>query len=242
VPCAELEDWPARFGLVAGITERGGGTPPFSLALKSPDESAETILTRLRAFREALGPRGFTAFQVAHQCHGVRVAWHEGVAPGFHLLDDTDGHASRQGGLLLMVSVADCVPIYLAAPGGEAFALLHAGWRGAAAGMLEAGLAVLGERAGVAARDVAMHCGVAICGKCYEVGPEVIGAVEGRAATGPKRLDLRAALARRAREAGVRDVTISPYCTSCDRDRFFSHRASRGDGGRQLAFLGRPRT
>jgi purine-nucleoside/S-methyl-5'-thioadenosine phosphorylase / adenosine deaminase len=239
VPRAELEEWRERFGLLAGITERGGGTPPFSLALKSPEENAETILERLRALRADVRP-AFTAFQMAHQVHGTRVAWHDAVAPGFHLLDDTDGHATRQPGLLLAVSVADCVPIYLAANDGSAIALLHAGWRGVAAGMLEAGLAALRERAGVTAGDVVIHCGVAICGGCYEVGPEVIRAVEGRAAAGPEHLDLRAALARRARAAGVREVTVSPFCTSCDGARFFSHRASRGDGGRQLAYLGRP--
>ena len=238
MPRAELDEWRERFGLVAGITERGGATPPFSLALKSPNENAEVVLERLRSFRAAMRP-GFGAVQMAHQVHGTRVAWHDSVAAGFHLMDDTDGHATRQAGLLLAVSVADCVPVYLAVHRGFAFGLLHAGWRGVAAGVLEAGLRLLYERVSVDPGDVVMHCGVAICGSCYEVGPDVVRAVEGRTAAGPEHLDLRAALASRARAAGVRDITISPHCTSCDNDRFFSHRASRGDGGRQLAYLGR---
>ena len=58
--------------------------------------------------------------------------------------------------------------------------------------MVERGIARLGERAACAASDVAMHCGVSICGACYEVGPEVVEAVTGELAAGPRGLDLRA--------------------------------------------------
>lgn len=239
VPRLELDAWAARFGLVAGVTTRGTGTPPFSLALRAPDEPAGAVQERLRRFRDAMRPR-FTAVQMAHQVHGVHVAWHEAVAPGFHVLDDADGHATAAPGLLLAVSVADCVPVYCAARDGAAVALLHAGWRGAAAGALEAGLERLRRHAGARPADVVVHLGVAICGSCYEVGPEVVRAVEGRDVPGKSRLDLRAALGRRAEAAGVREVSVSPLCTVCDGDRFFSHRGSAGGSGRQLAYLGRP--
>ncbi len=239
VPRAELAEWRERLGLVAGVTTRGTAQPPFSLALRAPSEPAETILDRFRAFRVALRP-GFAAVHMAHQVHGTAVAWHSGVGPGFHVRDDTDGHATRDPGLLLAVSVADCVPVYLAARDGRAWALLHAGWRGTAAGMLEQGLETLRRHRRVPPEDVVLHLGVAICGGCYEVGPEVIRAVLGRDVAAPTRLDLRGALARRAVAAGVREISLSPLCTVCDGDRFFSHRASGGDGGRQLAYLGRP--
>ena len=239
IPRAELDAWRDRFGLVAGVTGRGEADVPFALALRAPDVDAGTILERFREFRQAMRP-AFTALQVAHQVHGAQVAWHAGVAPGFHVLDDADGHASAEAGLLLAVSVADCVPVYLAARDGSAFALLHAGWKGIAAGVLDAGLSALHRHAGVRPADVVAHCGVAICGDCYEVGPEVVRAIDGRVVRGRSRLDLRGALVRRAEAAGVHDVTVSPLCTSCDRDRFFSHRASGGASGRQLAYLGRP--
>ncbi len=239
VPLAELAEWRERLGLVAGVTSRGAHAPPFSLALRTPSEPAETILERFRSFRHAVEP-GFTALQMAHQVHGAAVAWHAGVGPGFHVRDATDGHATREPGLLLAVSVADCVPVYLAARDGRAWALLHAGWRGTAAGILEQGLEVLRRHARVVPEDVVVHLGVAICRSCYEVGPEVIRALEGREVSGPARLDLRATLARRAVAAGVREISVSPLCTACDRDRFFSHRGSGGDGARQLAYLGRP--
>lgn len=237
VPRAELDEWRDRLGLVAGITERGADG--FSLALRSPVETALRTAQRFRVFRDAMQP-AFHALQMSNQVHGTHVLRHEAVGPGLHVADDADAHVTDQEGLLLAVSVADCIPVYLAARGGASFALLHAGWRGIAAGVLEAGIEALCRVARVGPSDVIAHFGVAICGDCYEVGPEVLLAVEGRTARSPARLDLRAALVRRAERAGLLEISVSPLCTSCDADRFFSHRASGGGGERQLAYLGRP--
>jgi YfiH family protein len=237
VPRAELVEWRERFGVVAGITERGpdGG---FSLGLASR-EPVGAVVERWRALRQAVRP-AFPALQRAHQVHRTTVKLHDGVAPGWHEADDADGHITRQRGLLLTVSVADCVPIYLITTDATAVALLHAGWRGTAGGMLEAGLRRLCEVSNSSPGDVAMHCGVAICDSCYEVGEEVARAVLGPSARpGKQHLDLRAVLAAQAEELGVREVSVSPLCTSCHRDRFFSHRA-RADGGRMVAYLGMP--
>ncbi len=238
VPRAELIEWRERFGLVAGITERGAGDG-FSLGFWT-GEPVGAVMGRWRAFRDSLRP-AFNALQKAHQVHGTTVLWHEDVAPGWHVADAADGHATVQRGLLLAVTVADCVPIYLTTPDGRAIALLHAGWRGTAAGILEVGLRRLSERAKVPPADVVMHCGVGICGPCYEVGDEVAHAVLGPAASpGKQTLDLRSVLARRAESLGLGEISVSPLCTSCNRDRFFSHRSSGGRDGRMLAYLGIP--
>jgi hypothetical protein len=226
---------------VAGITERGSADAPFSLGLSAADP-AEQVMARFRAFRAAMRPE-FYALQMAHQVHGREIVHHDRVAEGWHVRDDVDGHLTSQPGLLLAVTVADCVPVYITRDDGSAVALLHAGWKGIAAGMMEAGIAALSSASGARAvwpsGRLAVHLGVAICGACYEVGPEVVQAVEGRMVPGKSRLDLRSALARRAEAAGVKDISISPWCTNCDRGRFFSHRGSGGDGGRQIAYLGR---
>jgi YfiH family protein len=230
----EPPGWQARFGVVAGITDRSTG----SLGLSIPDP-AQTVMQRMREFRVAMRP-GFTALQMAHQVHGVEAIWHAGMAPGWHVRDDADGHATSQAGLLLAVTVADCVPVYLITRDSRAIALLHAGWRGVRSGMLETGLKVLTARSEASPADIVMHCGVAICGPCYEVGEEVARAVLGeRAKAGKQHLDLRAELARQAESLGIEEVTVSKLCTRCDNDRFFSHRAN-GDGGRQIAYLGIP--
>jgi copper oxidase (laccase) domain-containing protein len=84
-----------------------------------------------------------------------------------------------------------------------------------------------------------MHCGVAICGRCYEVGSEVFQALELPVpATGRGLLDLRPVLERQARALGVARVSLSDFCSAHDAAHFFSHRASQGADGRMVAYLG----
>lgn len=237
VPRLELRPWQDRFGLTAGITTRGPAGD-YSLALWSGTEPVGQTMERWGAFRRALGA-GFGAMVLGRQIHGRTVRWQGPGADGWILVEGCDGHATRETGVVLAVSVADCVPVYLADPMSGAMALLHAGWRGTAAGILEAGIAVLTARSPGAVENLVMHCGVSICGLCYEVGPEVILEVTGSRVENPRRLDLRAELARRARQVGVHEVTISPFCAAHDADRFHSHRASGGRGGRMIAYLGR---
>ena len=234
VPRLELAEWATRFGLVAGITTRDGG----SLGLWS-DEPVGQVMTRWRAFRKAFEPR-FPTVVLGHQVHGSELRWHEALPPGWVVLDSVDGHATRQSGVLLTVTVADCVPVYLAVPGSGLVALLHAGWRGIADEILEQAIATIGSVARVHHRDIVMHCGVSICGNCYEVGSEVAEALSGRHDGAPTAVDLRAILTTRAVTLGVGAVTVSAYCTAHHNDRFFSHRKSGGKDGRVVAYLGRP--
>ena len=235
VPRAELAEWADRYGLVAGVTLR-----PMSLGLWS-DEPVGQVLSRWRAFRAAFAAR-FPALVLSHQVHGTAVQWHETLPEGWLMLDGLDGHATADRGLLLTVTVADCIPVYLAVPQKGALALLHAGWRGAANGVLARGVELLKRHGFAKGTDIVMHCGVGICGTCYEVGSEVAGQFGLPVSPGPVPLDLRAVLARQARELGIEDVTVSPWCSAHDRDRFFSHRASGGRDGRMVAYLGRPKT
>ena len=151
-----------------------------------------------------------------------------------------DGHATAARGVLLSITVADCVPVYLAAPQQGAVALVHAGWRGVAAGILERAVDLIKRHAFVRAADIVMHCGVGICGECYEVGAEVLSCFTGQAETGHRTVDLRAILAEQARQLGVGEISVSPWCSAHDHARFFSHRASAGRDGRMVAYLGRP--
>jgi len=231
--------------VVAGVTGR-----PVNLGL-STDEPVGQVMGNWRAFRAAFAPR-FPSVVLSHQVHGRAVQWHPARVDGWLLLDGVDGHATAEPGLLLAVTVADCVPVYLVAPGSGVVALLHAGWRGTAAGILARGVQVVTQRASVPARDLVMHCGVGICGACYGVGPEVVaalaasvptGAAAGEVrsgASGASHVDLRALLALQARELGVGVVSVSAWCAAHDRERFFSHRASGGRDGRMAAYLGRP--
>ena len=151
--------------------------------------------------------------------HGTRVVVDsDGV-------EDADGQVVTRPGVGAVVLTADCLPVALVAP--QAVAMLHAGWRGLAAGVLEEGVRAL--RA-LGAQDLAAAIGPGIGPCCYEVGDDV------RAAFGTtgRTLDLKAiardAAGRRGRRSDVQDVAM---CTSCHPDLFFSHRRDGGVTGRQ---------
>jgi YfiH family protein len=194
-------------------------------------------MSRWRAFRRALP--GFTAVVLGNQVHGTVVEQVE-AGRGWIQMEGVDGWVTTTPGILLTVTIADCIPVYLAVPG-RGVALLHAGWRGTAGDILGAGLERLTRAAGASVDDVIMHCGIGICGECYEVGSEVMtGCGLAADGAGPWHLDLRSHLARRASELGVGTVSSSTWCSAHDRPRFYSHRASRGLDGRMVAYLGIP--
>jgi purine-nucleoside/S-methyl-5'-thioadenosine phosphorylase / adenosine deaminase len=219
----------ADLGVIALVTTRRTGS--FST---HGTEAVGAVTTRWQELRAALGVAGPGGrFATASQVHGARVVEHQAGWEGWLRMEEADGHFSRAPGTGFGVTVADCVPVFLAHPSG-ATALLHAGWRGTAGRIVPRALEVFAAH-GLAPAEVRAHLGPAICGRCYEVGPAVYSQLTGRAADRPTRIDLRAVLADQARAAGVRVIATSPWCTRCDNELFFSHRA--GDVGRQVAAL-----
>jgi YfiH family protein len=230
-----LARWRDELGLIAGITARGNeGGRGFDLGLWSGAPVAD-VMGRWRRFRSAMP--GFSTVVLGNQVHGTEVRT-VGAAGGWLQAEGVDGWVTTSPGVLLTVTVADCIPVYLAVPR-RGIALLHAGWRGTAGGILARGLAALLSAAKSAPSDVIMHCGVGICGMCYEVGSEVVTGC-GRAAegVGPWHLDLREVLAEQAAALGIGAVTRSGLCSAHDRPTFYSHRASGGADGRMVAYLG----
>jgi polyphenol oxidase len=227
-PRFELPRWREQYRVTAGITGRG-----FDLGLWGREPVGD-VMARWRTFRRA--EPGFHAVVLGHQVHATSVAF-AGEAQGWVIRDGVDGHTTDRPGTLLTVTVADCIPVYLLDPARRAAALLHAGWRGIAGGILAEGVAAL-ERLGGARADFVMHCGVGICGSCYEVGPEVITACGGVAGEGRGPLDLRAVLARQGQALGLEWISTSPRCSAHEPEDFWSHRASGGAAGRMVAYLG----
>jgi copper oxidase (laccase) domain-containing protein len=107
----------------------------------------------------------------SRQVHGRIVLTHDGEWDGWLRLDGADGHVTLRHGTAVAVSVADCVPVFLAHPSG-AVGVLHAGWRGVVAGMLDAGLDAM-QALGAPPDETHVHLGPAISGRQYEVGVEV---------------------------------------------------------------------
>jgi len=217
----------AAIGITAFTTGRAAGS--FGL---HTDESVRVVTARWTALRSQLGGPN-TRLATALQVHGCTVLRHRGDWQGLLRGPEADGHLSAERGTAMAVTVADCVPVFLAHPAGAA-AAIHSGWRGTAAHITEVAIQQL-VTLGLRAADLRLHCGPAICGRCYEVSADVYAQLTGRDPGGPSTVDLRALIADHARALGVRHISLSPLCTRCDNDRFFSHRA--GDAGRQLGVI-----
>ena len=224
----DFDEW----GLTAFTTSRAAGTYGTHTAAPAAD-----VLGRWNALVEAAAQAGAPRFASATQVHAADIVPHGPGWQGWLRNAAADGHIWFTPGTAAAVTVADCVPVFLAHPSGAA-ALLHSGWRGTAAGITERAIASFNE-AGFGPGSLRMHLGPAICGPCFEVSAEVYAAVTGSSAERARNLDLRSTIADRARQSGVRDIGISEWCTRCSRDQLFSHRA--GDDGRQLGVLITPR-
>jgi hypothetical protein len=145
-------------------------------------------------------------------------------------LEQADGQATPLEGLGAMVLAADCLPVAIVAPG-EAVAMVHAGWRGLAAGVLEEGVRALHELSDHGGESLQAVLGPSAGPCCYEVGPEVHAAL----GTGVERqapVDLRTIARSRLDAAGVATVAVLGGCTICQQ-RFFSHRREGAAAGRQ---------
>ncbi len=214
-------------GIVAFTTTRERGD--FSTV---GDQSARVVTARWLALQEELG---VARFAYAKQVHGRRVIAHNDGWSGWLRAADADGHLAYVAGTALAVTLADCVPVFLAHPAGV-IGLLHAGWRGVASGIVDQAAGELASH-GVALRECRVHLGPAICGSCYKVGPEVIRALRGEQVERPTHVDLRELLGGQLARHGVTQVSISESCTRCHNERFFSHRA--GDAARHIAVIAR---
>jgi YfiH family protein len=175
------------------------------------------------ALREQLGVRRlFRGFQV----HGTAV---RRMGEGAEANEDVeaDGQATALRDLGAMVLTADCLPVALGASG--AVAMVHAGWRGLAAGVLEEGVRAVRELGGTSEMVAIVGPGAGAC--CYEVGEEVHAAFGGVHRDG-RNIDLKAIARERLLAAGVAEVRDVAVCTICD-ERFFSHRREGARAGRQ---------
>ena len=161
---------------------------------------------------------GVDSISAGRQVHGGVVA-RAVVAPGYLVAEAAaDGQATAVVGAGVCVHAADCLPVALVGPGGVA--MLHAGWRGLAAGVLGAGVAAVG--------GVSAVIGPGAGGCCYEAGEEVHRAL---GETGRGLLDLKAVARRQLERAGVSVVDLG-VCTLCSAE-FYSYRRDGPGTGRQ---------
>ena len=160
-----------------------------------------------------------------HQVHGARVI----DADTTTSVVQADAAVARKPGTVCVVKVADCMPVLFADEQGTVVAAAHAGWRGLAAGVLEATVNAMRAPGAVHA-----WLGPAIGPAVYEVGDEVRAAMGGPdsafRATRPGHwlLDLYAVARARLQASGVTRISGGGFCTYTERERFFSYRRDRG--------------
>jgi YfiH family protein len=211
-------------GTALFTTRRGGVSEgPYAalnLGLWTDDDPA-----RVRDNRARVQRLGGGRLAQGRQVHGTDV-----VRADPDATPDADGQVTDVRGVAPIVLVADCLPVALVAP--EGVAMLHAGWRGLAGGILAAGAAAL-RALGAERIAAAIGPGAGPC--CYEVGPDVHAAL----GTQGRTVDLKAIARARLAEAGVDDVHDCALCTMCDPERFFSHRRDGGVTGRQAGMAWR---
>ena len=238
-------------GVVAAFPGRAGGQsqPPFdtcNLGLRVGDD-LRTALANRRRVATVLGLAGLP-WATIRQVHGstvVRVERAElagGPPEAKPPLAEADALVTGDEGVVLVVLVADCVPVLLADPERRVAAAVHAGWRGLAAGVVEAAVAALaaaGGRPGAATALVGPAAGAC----CYEVGEDVRERVAERypaaAATtraGRPSLDLAAGVVEALGRAGLAAPRVAGECTIHQPERHFSYRRD-GTTGRQAGIV-----
>ena len=256
--CAPLE----ADGFVNAFSTRLGGTsdmPANALNLAGfNDDAAENILENRRRFLK-LFP-GEWVLAGCWQVHGavVRVVKTlQDAKPAENQLGETvycDVIVSDAKGVLAGVKIADCVPILVGDPVTQAFAAVHAGWRGTLASAVTAGVDRLGKEYIAKPENLRVAIGASAGPCCYEVGTDVIEAFSSRFADAAKLftptrdghalVDLLQANRDQLVSIGVRPERIhtAPICTMCRTDLFFSFRKEKrvyGKTGRLMAVVGR---
>lgn len=218
-------------GARAVFTTRRGGVSRGPFASLNLGKLTRDDPTAVEQNRERLRGELAVATAMIRQVHGTRVIRLTAM-PANGRLPEADGQATALTGIAPMVLVADCLPIVLAGVGGVA--VLHAGWRGLAGGIIADGVDALRELGAEGPLAAAIGPGAGGC--CYEVGEEVHRhfASYGRERRDGDKLDLKAIAREQLVRAGVENVVDAGLCTICDEQGlFFSHRRDGGVTGRQ---------
>jgi YfiH family protein len=162
---------------------------------------------------------------------------------------EADAIMTNQPGVMIGVTVADCVPILLFDPVKKVIAVVHAGWQGTAARISALAIQGMVKIFDCHAKNIKAAIGPCINPCCYEVDQPVKDAFKSQSdiwnaitvpvGTGKWRLDLALANRMQLEDAGLLTGSIqtSGNCVSCQKELFFSHRRDAGETGRQMGFI-----
>lgn len=226
-----LPDWPAPARVKACVTTRAGGVSLAPFDTFNLAEHVEDDLQAVTHNRQCLSARIDCSPAWLRQVHGVVVA---DADPA--VVAEADASWTAKTGVACAVLTADCLPVLFCDRAGSRVAAAHAGWRGLAAGVLEATLAVLA----VPASEVLVWLGPAIGPQAFEVGsevrevfldadPQAASAFVPSANAGRFMADIYALARLRLAACGVTAVYGGGFCTVND-PRFYSYRRAARTG------------
>lgn len=191
--------------------------------MKLKDATAESLLNReCYLKKEGVDPATVVGVLACHGADVIRVGKREAGAG----MRRVDGLFTDESGVLLSVTAGDCLAVYLYDPQSRTVALLHAGWRGLARGILSKALRQFShpERIRVAITPFIQSCH-------FEVGSEVVDMFAAHPEAlierdGRSFLDLGIIAWRQLLEAGIKSeyTEISDQCTACQKELYFSYR------------------
>ena len=245
-------------GLVHGVTTRKGGVskgPFFSLNLGTQTgDDPHRVFCNLNKLLSHLSWDS-PSVVIPNQVHGKNVvlitkeSWGNDTAPHGLVLSGVDGLTTKEKGVLLMIKVADCIPVFLYDPANPAISLIHAGWRGTASGIIAQGVVAMKESFGTKPKTIKAGIGPGIGACCYEVREDVRetflkqkldNSAWQMGADKKIFLDLKRAIFLKLISCGLHkeNIEVASECTSCNPDLFFSHRRDKGQTGRMAAMMG----
>lgn len=241
-------------GVVAGFTTRNGGTSraPYNslnLGFHSGDQQAAVEANRAALARTFEVPPHLLL--TVQQVHGSEILVIDQPNPDLSHFQrvECDAVITDQPGMMVGILVADCYPVLLFDPEGSAAAVVHVGWRGAAAGLLGRTVQALQELFASRPERLWAAIGPGVGSHSYEVDRPVREAFRAGAGDweqiaretrlGHWQLDLRRSCELQLAAAGLapQRIDVVQECTCCHRETFYSYRRDQGRTGRQMGFV-----
>ena len=228
----------------AGVSLRHGGVSRSPYASLNLAEHVGDDPNAVAANRNILFQKtGLTALRYCRQVHGTHVIDGADLPPKTPTqLPEADALVSDQREVALGIFTADCVPIFILDVATPAIGIAHAGWRGTLARIAVNTLARMKTLFGTVAANCQIHLGPSIQKCCYTVSPELLTQFTdrfGSTVANGTNLSLQSANVNQLVDVGLPTaaISVSPFCTACRTDLFYSHRAENGQTGRMLSFI-----
>lgn len=255
-----IENWMEQIpNLIVGMTTKNGGSSKGSfenlnLGFHVGDIQEDVCSNRMKVADSLHFPlSSWVGAEQTHEIHIKKVTKADrgkGADSYDHSFKATDGFFTKESDILLTLCFADCVPLFFVAPEHHMIGAAHAGWKGTVREIGRHMVETWG-REGISPEKIFAAIGPSICGECYIVDDYVINFVQNILEDNGKKpynlikngqysLDLRELNKLVLMKAGIKEenILMTHYCSSCDKDMFFSHRRDQGRTGRMMSFIG----